>query len=164
MSMSMMRIRSRLWTIAVLSSLLLAAAGCGGDAVAGQPRDIAVGVDACGYCHMSVDDVERAAQWVPASGPAITFDEPGCLVAWLQRNPGATGRAYVADGAGGGWVAAEEGAYLVGRVRTGMGFDVVAYAAGADAVERLGEEGGEAGEVLSWAELLERGVVDAHAR
>ena len=152
---------ARLRVAAVAGALLLAVAGCGGDAVAGQPREIAVGVDACGYCHMSVDDVERAAQWVPATGPAVTFDEPGCLVAWLQRNPGAAGRAWVADGAGGGWVPAEEGAYLVGRVRTGMGFDVVAYAAGADAAEQLD---GEAGEVLSWTELLERGVVDAHAR
>ena len=159
----MNRIRSGLRAIVALAPLLVAA-GCGGDAVSGQPRDIAVGVDACEYCHMSVDDLERAAQWVPASGPAVTFDEPGCLIAWLQRNPGAEGRAFVADGAGGGWVPAEAGAYLVGRVRTGMGFDVVAYAADADAAALLGEQGGGAGEVLSWTELLERGVVDAHAR
>lgn len=160
----MNRIRSGLRALAGVVPLLLAAAGCGGDAVAGQPRDIVPGVDACEYCHMTVDDLERAGQWVPASGPAVTFDEPGCLVAWLQRNPGAEGRAFVADGAGGGWVPAEEGAYLVGRVRTGMGFDVVAYAARADAAALLRDAGGVAGEVLSWTELLERGVVDAHAR
>lgn len=160
----MNRISSRLGAVLRAVPLLLVAGGCGGDAVAGQPRDIVLGVDVCEYCHMSVDDVERAAQWVPASGPPVTFDEPGCMVAWLQRNPGVEGQAFVADGAGGGWVPAEDGAYLVGRVRTGMGFDVVAYAMDADAAEMAGGEGGAAGEVLSWTELLERGVVDAHAR
>lgn len=163
----MKRFRSSVYRMTAIVPLLLAAAGCGGDAVAGEPREIRVGVDACEYCHMSVDDVERSAQWVPASGPALMFDEPGCLVAWLQRNPAAEGRAFVADGAGSGWVPAEQGAYLVGRVRTGMGFDVVAYAATTDAAARLGDaaEGdGAGGEVLSWSELLERGVVDAHAR
>jgi copper chaperone NosL len=139
---------------------LLALAGCSAGEAARAPREISLGADACEYCHMSVDDPRRAAQWVPTTGRALTFDEPGCLVAWMQRNPGVGGRAYVGDEDGSGWVPAEEGVYLVGRVRTGMGFDVVAHAAGADAVERLGEG---VGEVLTWTELLERGVVDAHA-
>lgn len=124
------------------------------------PREIATGVDVCGYCHMAVDDVERAAQWVPESGRVITFDEPGCLIAWLQRNPGVKGRAYVADGDSGEFVAAEGATYLAGATRTGMGFDIIAFAEQGRAAERLGT--GE-GEILGWSELNERGVRDAHA-
>lgn len=131
------------------------AAACAGTAAERVPRDLAWEVDVCEYCHMSVDDPLRAAQWIPQEGPILTFDEPGCLIAWLQRNPGAVGRAYVADGQSGEWVSARDAVYVVGGVRTGMGFDVVSYA----------REGGakETGELLHWDELMARGVRDAHA-
>lgn len=143
----------------LLLVLPLLGAGCAA-AGAPHPREIRPGEDACEYCHMAVDDPARAAQWVAFGGRALTFDEPGCLLAWLERNPGATGAPFVADEAGSGWIPAEEATFVRGGTETGMGFGIVAYrsadAAGAAAAER-------GGEVRSWADLLREGVADAHA-
>ena len=135
------------------------ASGCARDGLARAPRDIVADVDACEFCHMAVDDATRAAQWVPVSGAALVFDEPGCLVAWLRRHPDATGTGWVADGETGEWIEAEAATYLAGSVRTGMGFDVVAYESRAAAAARLVDEG----ELIDWPELTRRGVSDAHA-
>lgn len=136
--------------------LVLLACGAAGDA---GPRALVPGVDVCEYCHMAVDDQAVAAQWVPAVGPAHLFDEPGCLIAWLQANPDAVGQAFVGGEANGEWVAAEEAVFTVGAVRTAMGFDIRAHPSAAEAM-RLLEEG--RGERLTWVELIERGVDDAH--
>lgn len=151
MTMKPMRAAVRAATLVALLT------GCGGELERG-PRPLTLGVDACDYCHMAVDDPARAAQWVPASGPPVVFDEPGCLLAWLRRHPGAEGRAYVAVEPGGAWVPADSVRYLVGVVRTGMGFDVVALAPAGGAADRLA-----GGELLSWRELQRKGVADAHA-
>ncbi|HEX6927288.1 MAG TPA: nitrous oxide reductase accessory protein NosL [Longimicrobiaceae bacterium] len=128
--------------------------GCTGAGAERGPRELALGIDACEYCHMTVDDPLRAAQWIPREGRILTFDEPGCLVAWLQRNPDAEGRAFVADAETGEWLPAHDAVFHVGVTRTGMGFDVVSYADGADPPA--------GGELLRWDELLTRGVRDAH--
>ena len=145
--------------LSLTAVLIGAAGGCAGEGLAGAPRDIVADVDACEFCHMVVDDATRAAQWVPDSGAAVVFDEPGCLVAWLQRHPEGAGTAWMADAGTGQWIPAEAATYLVGSVRTGMGFDVVAYASPAAAETRL-DEGGE---LIDWPELTRRGVSDAHA-
>lgn len=153
--------RLRLVRLQVTTGLLAMAmllAGCGGAGDRG-PRAVTLGVDACDYCHMAVGDERLAAQWVPASGPIAVFDEPGCLLAWLERNPGAEGRAYVAVAPGGEWVPADSAVYLAGAVRTGMGFDVIALASPAAAAGRAVD--GE-GEMMTWAELERKGVGDAH--
>lgn len=134
---------------------LLSVVGC---AAAGtpSPREIRAGEDSCEYCHMSVDDPSRAAQWVAGGGGVRMFDEPGCLVAWLQRSPGVDGRAFFADASDGGWVAAEAAVFVRGAARTGMGFNILAYRDPA-----MARDAG--GEILSWQQLLEEGVQDAHA-
>lgn len=136
--------------ILVASLLMACTAG-----VEQGPREVTLGVDACEYCHMTVDDPLRAAQWVSGDGRILTFDEPGCLVAWLQRHPDAEGRAFVADAETGEWLSAQDAVYHLGATRTGMGFDIVSYADGADLPT--------SGELLRWDELLTRGVRDAHA-
>lgn len=143
----------RLAGLLVIAALLLA---CGSTA-SPRPRDVTLGVDACDYCHMTVDDVSRAAQWVPVSGRALLFDEPGCLLAWLARNPSAEGEAFVALEPDGAWITADSAVFLGGALRTGMGFDVVAMDPAA-AGERA-----EGGELLTWTELRRKGVGDAHA-
>ena len=70
-------------TLAV--AVLTIAAGCtGGNSL---PARAQVGLDACEYCHMVVSNADRAAAFVPETGPTLVFDEPGFLAAWLRRNP-----------------------------------------------------------------------------
>lgn len=140
-----------------LPALVLAAACAGPRTPA--PAEVAYGLDVCDYCHMSVDDGGRAAQWVGADGAVRKFDEPGCLIAWMQRNPATNGAAFVGDAAGRGWVAAEQAFYLRGGVRTGMGFDVLAFTDETAAQARAARVGGE---VIDWATLRTEGVDHAH--
>lgn len=135
----------------------LALSACAAAAEVPAPREIRPGEDVCANCHMAVDDGARAAQWVERDGRVRTFDEPGCLVAWLERNPAATGAPFVGDAAGGGWVAAAEAWFVHGGARTEMGFDVVAYRDEAVA-------GAAGGVVMSWEDLRAEGVEHAHAR
>lgn len=147
------------WRIgSVLAAALLAA--CSGAQAAPAARDVRVGVDACEYCHMAVDDARRAAQWVPEEGPPRMFDEPGCLLAWLGRHPGTRGAAFLADEKGGGWVRAAEAFLVRGGARTGMGFDLVAFRDEAAARARAAETGGR---LARWEELFREGVMDVHA-
>lgn len=141
---------------ALVAGVLLALAV--GAACAGSPegpRSVAVGLDACAGCHMLVDDTTRAAQWVEEGGRILVFDEPGCLVAWLEDHPGAVGRAWVADAVHGAWTPAEDAAFLRDAVATSMGYEVVAYADAEAARARAAEHGGR---VQGWRELLDEGV------
>lgn len=144
---------------AVLLALLLA--GCSGGTGTRSPKELALGVDACSFCHMSVDDARRAAQWIPEKGQAEVFDEPGCLAAWLRGRPDEPGYAWVADEESGRWVVAEEAHYLVDAVGTGMGFDAVAFADRAAAEARLASAG-RGGEIIDWNALIARGGTVAH--
>ena len=145
-------------TLAIL--LIFLVSGCAA-AAAPAPREIRADEDVCAYCHMGVDDPARAAEWVEPSGRVHTFDEPGCLLAWMERNPDAAGAPFVADEAGSGWIAAPDALYVRGGAETGMGFGIVAYRDPAEARAAAAERGGE---VRSWNALLEEGVADAHAR
>ena len=71
-------------------ALVLAAAGlaaCSGEVV----PEVVAGVDACAYCNMVIDDVNKAAGWIE-DGEFVTFDSPGCLLAQHeeQRRAGET--------------------------------------------------------------------------
>jgi len=132
---------------------------CAGETGPPAPREIVFGVDVCEYCHMSVDDLELAAQWVEPGGRARPFDEPGCLVAWLQAEPSRPGAGFVADADGTGWVPVEEASFVRGGPATSMGFDIRAYRS-REAAERAAAETG--GTVMDWETLRREGVRDAH--
>lgn len=152
--------RSSVAGLKVLAVLaLLAMPGCAAGGGAPTPREIVQGVDVCEYCHMTVDDPGRAAQWLEPGGRVLLFDEPGCLVAWLASRPGVEGEAYVGDAGETGWIPAHEAAFIVGGPATSMGFDIVAYRS-RDAAERVAAEIG--GKVLDWQGLLDEGVSNGH--
>jgi nitrous oxide reductase accessory protein NosL len=139
--------------------MALSVAACAGAAGAPGPRDFEIGVDVCEYCHMAVDDPGRAAQWVEPGGRRLFFDEPGCLVAWLQARPGHVGEAFFGDAEDTGWVPAAEVAFIREGPGTGMGFDVVAYRS-PDAARQVAAETG--GRVVGWHDLLREGVASVH--
>lgn len=142
--------------------LLLLLAGCSAAPAGPRPREVRAEVDACDYCHMRVDDARMAAQLVEAGGRVRMFDEPGCLLAWMEAHPGAAaaGAAFVADAATGAWVPAAEALWVHPGARTEMGFDLAAFAGRAAAEARARTTGGA---VLEWDAVRRKGVADAHA-
>lgn len=136
---------SRSWaSVAVLLALV---AGCGGGSP--QPATLVLDEDACSFCRMAVSERQFAAQLVTAGGTAEMFDDVGCLAAWLQEHDRPPGSAvFVVDFAGGGWLPAEEAAYVrSAKLPTPMGYGLAAFpdrAAAQTAVARLG------GEVVTW--------------
>lgn len=141
--------------------LALLLAGCASGSAAPAPDELTLGVDACDYCHMAIDDPAAAAQWITPAGHAHKFDEPGCLLAWLQRSPGVAGAGFVADAGGAGWVPAPEAHLVQGGAKTPMGFGIVAFRDMEDAERRAAETGGRP---VDWETVRTEGVADAHAR
>lgn len=142
--------------------MLLAAAlaGCASAEAAPSPRDVRPGLDACEYCHMRVDDARMAAQFVEANGRVRMFDEPGCMAAWMKDHADAAGAPFVADAAGGGWIAAEDAHWVRGAAGTPMGFGLAAFRDRADAEARAAARGGT---VAPWETILAEGVEHGHA-
>jgi copper chaperone NosL len=152
-----MRTRVRSALVALAAAWLSSCAGAGQPPA---PREIAIGVDACRYCHMAIDAPERAAQWIGDDGRVLVFDEPGCLVAWLDEHPEARGEAYFAAAEDGRWIAAADARFVRGGARTDMGFDVVAFGDTAAAARAAADRGGS---VEDWETLIRKGVERGHA-
>jgi hypothetical protein len=81
------------------------------------------------------------------------FGEPGCLVNWSRSERPPSGRAFVADAAGSGWVPATAAIYVVGRTRTPMSYNLAAY--------RLQPADVPVGAIRDWRTLLAEGVAVA---
>ncbi len=114
----------------------LAACTAGGH---GRPVTIAVGEVPCDYCHMVITSERHAAELVPATGAARTFDEPGCLLRFVAGRPDvADERLWVRDEATGEWIDARRAFYVVpDRPPAGMMYGMLAWAdAGAAAAAR----------------------------
>jgi len=141
----------RLLLGAVAAAALSAA--CKAAAEDPAPVEIAFGRDECAYCRMTIDDPRLAAEFIEAGGRAHTFGEPGCLVSWLRKGAAPQGTAFVTDAARGGWLPAAAAAYVVGRVRTPMSYDVAAY--------RSPPADAAADAVRDWRRLLDEGVTGA---
>lgn len=153
-----MLVRVRVLVPAMVGALILG--GCDGSSGEGLPRDIVLGVDVCEYCHMIIDDIDRAAQWVETGGEFRVFDEAGDLVAWLKQGQRPGGRAWLADADGKGWIAAEDASFVSGAVSTAMAFDLVAFRDRARADSLVAARGGR---VLDWGAVLNEGVEGDHA-
>jgi hypothetical protein len=133
---------------ALLAAVLVAAAGAFvGLVVRSQARPdgpvpIVFDKEACAHCHMQIGDSHLAAQAQLQDGSVLNFDDPGCLLVWLEQareEPRAIWlRAYREDR----WLSRASTAFIeVGE--TPMGF-------GLGAVER-GTPGG-----ISWEEAAAR--------
>lgn len=51
------------------------------------PTAIDYNREACGHCHMLIGDPRFAAQIVTADGDVVSFDDPGCAIAYLAGAP-----------------------------------------------------------------------------
>lgn len=147
------------WTrreaLRALSACALAVAlpGLGACGREGEPAPpaIALDQDVCDWCHMTIDDPRLVAAFVPASGRALRFGEPGCLLSWLAERGNPEGSAFVVAREDGGWLAADSATFARGLVRTPMAFDLAAWRGRPDS----------AGEGLTWSSLLRQGAPGA---
>lgn len=115
-------------------------AGCA--AGVGGPVPILVGSDTCAFCRMTILDDRVAAAYV-VGRRAHKFDDPGCLRDFvLARDPERSGRGFVRDYAGSGFLPAGAAVLVAGAVATPMSTNVVAFRTAAAAEAILGARGG----------------------
>ena len=90
------------------------------------PVPIVYDKEACAHCHMQVGDPRLAAQAQLADGSVLDFDDPGCLITWLDESreqPRAVWlRAFREDR----WLGRASAAFVeVGETPMGFGLGVV---------------------------------------
>ena len=114
---------------AVAATLVVAACSAG-------PREIAYGVEQCGYCRMTVTDARFATQVVLARGKVQTFDSIECLLSFLDGLEAAEAprQVLVADFETPGRMIAVKEAWFVRARSVGgpMGAGVAAFPAATD--------------------------------
>jgi copper chaperone NosL len=142
-------VTARLRPAAVVAAALAAACARPG------PRPIAFGEENCRHCHMAVADPRFAAELVTVKGRVYTFDDVGCLAAFVREGTVPAAQIHSL------WVYdyqqpdslldARRAVYLsVDTLRTPMSSHLAALRPGAAADSmriRLG------GELLAWDEL-----------
>jgi nitrous oxide reductase accessory protein NosL len=82
--------------------------------------------DACKACSMVISDRHFAAQVKPPTGPTQKFDDVGCALKWLDRQPFANDpsvKVWVARHSDGAWIDARAARYVAGKTSP-MGFNV----------------------------------------
>lgn len=114
-----------------------------------QPRDLALNVDECGFCRMTISDPRFGAQVVTTTGRQLVFDSPECLAGFLATTPAeSVASVWVLDAqTPGTWIPAEQAGYLVDASLRGPMGRVTAFASperAGEAVKALG------GHTLSW--------------
>jgi copper chaperone NosL len=137
-----------------LPTLLLLLSACG----APRPRAIAYGSEACNHCHMTVADPRFSAELLTRTGKAITFDDIGCMAAWLAENPSEGSTGWVVSFVNGEWLRADSVTFLKTGLHTPMASGLIALRpAQADSVQRsLG------GDLLDWSTVQRESAGHGH--
>ena len=118
------------------------------------PRPIALGVDACAYCRMTISDSRFGGEVVTSTGRVLTFDSIECLADWARGNQLAQPRTlHVIDlQHPGSFVGVDSAAFLrATMIASPMGRSLVAFASPRAATEQQAMLGGR---VMRWAEVL----------
>lgn len=133
---------------------LVALAGCGRDGADGPPA-IRHGETACSECRMHVLEERFAAAGWTARGEPLAFDDVGCLVRYVSKDPSAS-RLWVHDHRGEAWIPAAEAGYVhAPDLATPMGSGLVAAPGPAPAEALARELGGRAVAFGDLASLLQ---------
>lgn len=97
--------------------------GCAEKAVG--PEEPVWGKQQCAHCAMLVSEPAAAAQALTTEGKRKFFDDPGCMVAWEEREHPQLKGQWVRGPGGTGWVDAKTAKYSPGHV-TPMDFGFLA--------------------------------------
>jgi hypothetical protein len=82
---------------------------------------------ACEECKMALSDRHYSAQVIDHNGQAYFFDDIGCAILWLQRQPWKDkARTWVNDVKTAEWIEAKKAYWLSGDPQTPMGYGFAA--------------------------------------
>lgn len=132
----MPRERRLRWSRVIAAAFLLAVIGvvvavvARGRSLPDQPQEVAWNHQACAHCRMAVGEPAHAAQLVTTSGDVHFFDDPGCLLRYLDERRPDVHRMWFHEHAGSRWLAADEVGFLTGA-STPMAFGLAATDRGA---------------------------------
>jgi copper chaperone NosL len=113
----------------------LGLAACGPSA---GPEPIVYDREACAHCRMLISDPHFAAQLRTADGFALSFDDPGCLLAFLAARSPEVREIWFHHAREDRWLAGGEVAFAP-VAHTPMGYGLAAVEAGAPGAMTLAD-------------------------
>lgn len=118
---------SRVLGLALVTGLiaLVVSVVAGGRAVPDAPQPVAWNRQPCAHCRMLVGEPAHAAQLVTTAGDVLFFDDPGCLLRYLDEHAPAVHRAWFHHRGEDRWLEAGEVGF-VPAPSTPMGFGLAA--------------------------------------
>lgn len=138
---------------AAIIALALIVSGCA--TKASGPPDIAVDRTVCSHCGMLVSEPAYAAAFQPHDSEPRVFDDIGCLLDAMRREPVAPVHVWFQDADGGGWLTAGNAVFVASsRIRTPMSGGLLAYSSVAAAEKAAALHEGTV--VLSFEALMKR--------
>jgi len=91
------------------------------------PVDFVWDREACEECKMALSDPHYSAQVIDHEGRAYYFDDIGCAILWLRRQPWKDkARTWVNDVKTAEWIEAEKANWICGDPLTPMGYGFAA--------------------------------------
>ena len=107
--------------------LCLSVIACKGKNTEQLPVDFVWDRVACEECKMALSDPHYSAQVIDPNGRAYFFDDIGCAILWLRRQPWKDGaRTWVNDVKTTEWIDAEKANWIYGDPKTPMGYGFAA--------------------------------------
>jgi hypothetical protein len=118
----------RLFIKAVASGFLfLLIIACKGGNEEQLPVDFVWDREACEECKMALSDPHYSAQVIDPNGKPYYFDDIGCAILWLQRQPWKDkSRSWVNDVKTTEWIEAQKANWISGDSQTPMGYGFAA--------------------------------------
>ena len=97
----------------------------GGRTVPDGPQPVVWNQQACAHCRMAVGEPAYAAQLITTAGDVLFFDDPGCLMTYVEQHHPAIHRIWFHDRAADRWLSAAAVGFVPGAT-TPMGFGLAA--------------------------------------
>ena len=97
----------------------------GGRRLPDGPEPVVWNQQACAHCRMAVGEPAHAAQLITTAGDVLFFDDPGCLMKYVDEHHPAVHRSWFHDRAADRWLAGDDVGFVTGAT-TPMGFGLAA--------------------------------------
>jgi copper chaperone NosL len=117
------------WVVALVAAgglVALIATLVGGRRIPDGPEPVAYNRQACAHCRMLVGEPSYAAQLITTDGDVAFFDDPGCLVRYLDDHAPRVHRMWFHDHASERWWSGDEVGFVTAPAPTPMGFGLAA--------------------------------------
>jgi hypothetical protein len=111
--------------LAVAVIALVVSVLSGGRRLPDGPEPVVWNRQACAHCRMAVGEPAHAAQLITTDGDALFFDDPGCLMKYLDDRSPKVHRIWFHAHASERWLSAGDVGFVTG-VTTPMGFGLAA--------------------------------------